>query len=179
VRSPDGTVARTSGDVVLVRRADGTRLVLRGHKDRVTSVAFSEDGTRIVTASRDHDPRVWDAVTGEQQLLLKGHFGTVSDARFSPDGRWIVTAGPITAGLWSARTGALVRYLRGPESQLVAAAFTGADEIVTLEADGTVRTATCSLCVAIPGLLRLADTRLAQTGRALSDEERARYLPNG
>jgi WD40 repeat protein len=103
----------------------------------------------------------------------------VSDARFSPDGRWIVTAGPITAGLWSSRTGTLVRYLRGPETQLVAAAFDGDDRIVSVEADGTVRAARCSLCVGIPGLLRLAEGRLAQTGRVLSDDERARYLPTG
>lgn len=178
-RSRDGAVARASGDVVRVRRPDGTDVLLRGHKDRVTSVAFSADGTRIVTASRDHDPRVWDAITGEQQLLLKGHFGTVSDARFSPDGRWIVTAGPITAGLWNARTGALVQYLRGPRSQLVASTFDGVGRIVTVETDGTIRTATCALCAEIPGLLRLADERLAQTGRTLSDDERARYLQTG
>ncbi len=178
-RAPDGAVARARGDLVVVTRPGGARLVLRGHKDAVTSVAFSEDGARVVSASRDHDPRVWDAVTGAQLLLLKGHFGTVSDARFSSDGRWIVTAGPITAGLWNARTGALVRYLRGPTSQLAAAAFDGDGGIVTSEADGTVRRASCALCVGIDGLLDLAAARLGESGRTLTDAERARYLLGG
>ena len=90
-----------------------------------------------------------------------------------------MTAGPITAGLWSARTGELVTYLRGPESNLVAAAFDGSRAIVTSEEDGTVRRADCSLCAGVEGLLALADERLAQTGRALTDAERARYLPGG
>jgi WD40 repeat protein len=36
--------------------------VLRGHDISVNSVAFSPDGTRIVTASVDHTARLWDAL---------------------------------------------------------------------------------------------------------------------
>ncbi len=35
------------------------RRILRGHADRVISVALSPDGTRVVTASRDQTARVW------------------------------------------------------------------------------------------------------------------------
>lgn len=175
-RASDGALARADGEIVIVSRPGAEPLELRGHRDDVTSVAFSADGQRIVTASRDHDPRVWNARTGESELLLKGHFGTVSDARFSQDGRWIVTAGPITAGLWSARTGELVEYLRGPESRLAAAAFDGTGAIVTSESDGVVRRATCAVCAGIPALLELADARLEATGRALTEAERERYL---
>ena len=36
--------------------------VLRGHDISVNSVAFSPDGTRMVTASVDHTARLWDAL---------------------------------------------------------------------------------------------------------------------
>jgi WD40 repeat protein len=34
--------------------------VLHGHDDVVLSAAFSPDGTRVVTASRDNTARIWD-----------------------------------------------------------------------------------------------------------------------
>jgi WD40 repeat protein len=171
-----GAVAVARGNTVLLRLPSGESFELRGHRDRVTSVAFNDDGTRLVTASRDHDARVWDARTGELSHVLTGHFGAVQDARFSPDGRWVVTAGPITAGLWNARTGELVRYLRGPTSALIAAAFTDNDTIVTSEADGSRRQAGCTVCGELPALLALADARLGRAGRQLTPQEREQYL---
>jgi WD40 repeat protein len=51
-------------------------LIFKGHEDRVSSAAFSPDGKRIVTASRDNTARVWDADTGKPiGEPLKGHEG--------------------------------------------------------------------------------------------------------
>jgi len=77
--------------------------VLRGHDDRVSSAAFSPDGTRIVTASYDNTARVWDAATAKEITVLRGHDGYVLSAAFSPDGTRIVTASSDkTARLWDA-----------------------------------------------------------------------------
>ena len=38
------------------------QVLLQGHTNYVTSVAFSPDGTRIVSGSHDNTVRVWDAV---------------------------------------------------------------------------------------------------------------------
>ena len=42
---------------------------LRGHDDSVQSVAFSPDGSKIVSGSYDKTIRVWDASTGVEIVL--------------------------------------------------------------------------------------------------------------
>ena len=140
------------------------------------SVSFSTDGTSVVTASRDHDARTWDARTGRLLRVLRGHFALVSDARFSPDGRWVVTAGPMTAGLWNATSGRLIYLLRGHEGKLLSVAFSpDSRQIATGGEDGTVRLWPCTICGGIDELVALADARLAGTGRVPNDDERQRY----
>ena len=36
---------------------------LRGHEDAVNAVAFSPDGKRVVSGSRDNIVKIWDAAT--------------------------------------------------------------------------------------------------------------------
>ena len=70
-------------------------------------MAFSPDGTRIVSGSEDKTAKVWDARTGTTLLDLKGHTGEVTSVAFSPDGTRIVTGSlDKTAKVWDARTGA-------------------------------------------------------------------------
>jgi hypothetical protein len=107
----------------------------------VVSVAFSPDGTRIVTGSGDRTARVWDARTGAPQLQLKGHTGPVVSVAFSPDGTRIVTgSGDQTARVWDARAGTLLRELKGHTGPVVSAAFSpGGTQIVTGSQDQTAR----------------------------------------
>ena len=60
--------------------------VMTGHRNRVNSVAFSPDGTRIASASQDQTVRVWDAASGKPVAVLQGHTSHVIQAIFSPDG---------------------------------------------------------------------------------------------
>ena len=48
-------------------------MTLKGHNAWVESVAFSSDGTRIVSGSWDKSVRVWDASTGALLIMLNGH----------------------------------------------------------------------------------------------------------
>lgn len=173
--APDGTTAAIHGNTVLVRRPDGRTSVLRGHRDRVLSVAFSRDGSLLASASEDHDARIWDVATGQSLLRLQHNY-KVRDAEFSPDGRWVVTAAG-RATVWDIRDGTRILRLQGHVGPVASAAFDPAGQwIVSAGDDKTVRLYRCDICGGIRELARLARTRLAIVGRQLSDRERAKYL---
>ncbi|MGZ8695415.1 MAG: WD40 repeat domain-containing protein, partial [Gaiellaceae bacterium] len=161
-QATDGATVRIEGKTAVITRPGGRELVLRGHMDVVTSADFSPDGRLLVTASRDHEPIVWDARRGLLLRRLLGHFAVVSEARFSPDGRWIVTAGPGKPGLFDAATGELIYLFQGHEGKLLSAAFDATSRrIVTGGRDGTVQTYRCTICGHIDELIALARARLA------------------
>ena len=105
----------------------------------VTSAAFSPDASRIVTASKNGDVRVWLARPGEQQPEREfRHRQAVYDAAFSPDGSKIVTSSEDGfARIW---------YLNGSQSPIALqhdaavdkSAFSGDGRlVVTASKDGT------------------------------------------
>ncbi|CCA74747.1 hypothetical protein PIIN_08705, partial [Serendipita indica DSM 11827] len=80
---------------------------LRGHYDGVTAVAFSPDGSRIISCSEDQTIRLWEVDTGEQVgKPLRGHSDSVNAVAFSPDGSRVVSGSwDKTIRLWEANTG--------------------------------------------------------------------------
>jgi WD40 repeat protein len=76
--SPDGTrLAAAVGDhasgmAQVWDVATGQPLaVLQGHRHRVTGIAYSPDGRRLVTSSHDGSLRLWDAETGAELSTLQ------------------------------------------------------------------------------------------------------------
>ena len=79
--------------------------MLKGHSECVTSVVFSPDSMRIVSASKDKTARIWNTATGECELELKGYSDHVNSALFSSDGMHIVSACDNSAWIWNMATG--------------------------------------------------------------------------
>ncbi|KAF7970202.1 hypothetical protein HWV62_24790 [Athelia sp. TMB] len=117
--------------------------VLQGHKGSVLSVAFSPDGSKIVSGSDDKTVRVWDVVTGQLAIPpLQGHQGYVWSVAFSPDGSRIVSGSDDqTVRVWDAVTGQLaIPPLRGHQGSVLSVAFSpDGSKIVSGSSDRTVR----------------------------------------
>jgi hypothetical protein len=79
----------------IANKQSGT--VLRGYRGMVLSVAFSPDGTTLVSGggrtSQFGEVKVWDLPAGTERLNLLGHSQWVECVAFSPGNRLLVTAG--------------------------------------------------------------------------------------
>jgi WD40 repeat protein len=77
------------------------------HQEAVHSLAFSPDGTRILTGSLcAGTARLWDACTGAEVAVLSGHKDTVNSVAFLPGNTCIVTgSGDGTIRFWDIETG--------------------------------------------------------------------------
>ena len=124
-------------------------LVLTGHTDWVTGVAFSPDGKRVASSSRDNTLKVWDAVTGQEQFIAKrsgqnildGHRGYVESVAFSPDGKYLASVGDDhQVYLWSASTGRCACGFGTHKSIVMAVAYSpDGSRLATASSDNTVK----------------------------------------
>jgi WD40 repeat protein len=106
----------------------------------VRSVAFSQDGRRIVSGSDDNTIRVWDAATGDVVAGPLQGPDWVRSVAFSQDGRHVVS-GYVTICVWDAETGdVVVGPLRGHTDRVSSVAFSqDGRHIVSGSGDKTIR----------------------------------------
>jgi WD40 repeat protein len=97
VFSPDGKLLAMPHGLVsgIVRVQDVDSLELRyeliAHRMQTTSLAFSPDGSRLLTASADQTMKIWNATTGQRLGALKAQ-EQIRSLRFAPDGNSVMTA---------------------------------------------------------------------------------------
>lgn len=80
--------------------------IIEDHADWVMGIAWSPDGSQMVSASRDKTAKVFDLKTGETVATFDGHALPVYSVAFGPDGKQVYSAGADKRiHLWTAATG--------------------------------------------------------------------------
>ncbi|ETW77107.1 hypothetical protein HETIRDRAFT_441691 [Heterobasidion irregulare TC 32-1] len=112
-------------------------------QSQVSSVAFSRDGTRIVSGSHDKTIRMWDSSTGKAVgEPLEGHTDRVWSVALSRDGTRIVSgSSDKTIRMWDSSTGKVVgEPLEGHTDRVWSVAFSrDGTRIVSGSSDKTIR----------------------------------------
>ncbi|MGW3961506.1 nSTAND1 domain-containing NTPase [Amycolatopsis sp. NPDC005003] len=114
-----------------------------GHQGKITGVAFTSDGTHLVTSGADGALRVrtWAGgqVSGEP-VVLRGHRGEVWAPVFSRDGTRVAGAGVDgVVSVWDWRSGKAV-LLRGHQDAVWAVSFSpDGQRVASAGQDGTIR----------------------------------------
>lgn len=116
-------------------------LTLRGHQQWVSSIAYSSDGTRIVSGSGDDTVKVWDALTGKELLSWRTGGKGVTALALSADGKQIVTGHwNHSLQIWDALTGQKLSTLRGHAENITSVAISpDGKRIVSGSGDDTLK----------------------------------------
>lgn len=134
---PPTQVLRSLSEAVL---APGTRRVYPDQSGNITAVAFSFDGTRILSASDDSTLVLHDRRTGAVLLDIDRHDGAVTDVALDGRGSRALSGGADGRVLmWNLRDGSLAREFIGHSSPVNAVAFSPTADIVAAgAADGSI-----------------------------------------
>ena len=136
------------------------RTPVGGHRDLVSAVAFSPEGSTLAGGGGDGAVRLWDAHTG---ALHREFTRPVRAVAFSPDGSTLAIGGDDgVVRLWDPRSGALLVEFTARTGRVLSVAFSPDGSTLAVGGDdGVVR-----LWGAHTGALLLRST--ARTGQVLS-----------
>lgn len=142
--SLDGILATgdANGEIHIWQVEDGKQLVsCKGHTGWIRSVAFSPDGSTIVSGSSDHAVRLWDVRTGQCLKILQGHTNRERSVAFNPGGTILASGSDdCTVKLWDVSTGQCLTTLQEHTNRVRAVAFSpGGTILVSGSDDCTVK----------------------------------------
>ncbi len=115
------------------------RFDLRGHSNRVYSVAFSHDGRHLATGGGDGMVILWDVAQGRILRTLPSYHA-VRCVAFSPDDRLLATTARHVTRIWDAETWTLQAVLGAHSDRLWCVRWSPDQRwMITAAADGMVR----------------------------------------
>lgn len=134
----DGTVSIFDAAANLVWNSTGA---LGAHTTNVTSVAFSADGSQLVSGSMDQTIKIWSSASGAVLQTFAGNTNGVTAVAFNPGGQSIVS-GQVdgTVKIWDRNGGNSVADIAAHSLSVSAAMFTAdGTEVISGGDDGGIR----------------------------------------
>ncbi len=193
--SPDGRWLAASGhfDAVCPGQCEAIRLydfatgelkaLLTGHRDKAVSLAFSPDGTKLISGGGDTSAIIWDVERGTPLHRLQEHPDFIYAVGFTPDGARAVTASYDTLRLWRVADGMLIKEMKRPllrnEVRAPGVVWFSSDEIraLAISPSGTIASGDAG------GKIWLWDSMTGEFQRVLADQRFAvsslRFSPDG
>ncbi|MFE9446482.1 TIR domain-containing protein [Streptomyces sp. NPDC006602] len=115
--------------------------VLRGHEDRISSVAWHPGGKIVATGSYDHTVRLWDFETDRPLATLRGHTDSVTCIAFDRTGERLVSGGwDNVARLWDVESFTEIATFTGHTSWVSSVSWSPSERyIATGSQDHTAR----------------------------------------
>lgn len=110
------------------------------HTTNVTAVAFSPDGSLLVTASMDQTIKIWSTTNWACLRTMSGHTNGVSSVAFTPDGQRIVSGSVDgTVKIWNSLSGACLLTIAAHALPVTATVFsTDGTRVISASDDGAV-----------------------------------------
>lgn len=140
--SPDGNVLAFAEDGALVRFdiTSGRRMISPGLDAGINEVAFSPDGTQIVTAGRDGAVMLWGTMTETSTILYRHEKGQVTHIAFAANGQHIMSLGyDDLLRVWDIGAGAM-RTFKGHSGYIRSMTVSrDGEKVATAGGDGDVR----------------------------------------
>ncbi|KAM5573411.1 hypothetical protein ABKV19_013114 [Rosa sericea] len=114
---------------------------LQGHKDSVSSLAFSTDGQLLASGSLDGIIQIWDIASGNLKSTLEGPGGGIEWIKWHPRGHVVLAGSEDSAvWMWNADNGSYLNLFSGHGGRVSCGDFTpDGKTICTGSADTTLR----------------------------------------
>ncbi len=82
-----------NGTIVLVDRASSAQRLLAGHTEPVDDLAFTPDGSRLLSTARDRTLRLWEVKSGTEIARQPATHHIFHCLALAPDGKTVLTGG--------------------------------------------------------------------------------------